>query len=53
MVGRLLGRRKCRWRSYKINFKEIRVESQDWNQLAQDKVQWHALVNTIMNLQLS
>jgi hypothetical protein len=50
---RLLGRPKCRWRKCNINFKGIWVGSQDWNQLTQDGVQWHALLNTIMNLQLS
>jgi hypothetical protein len=34
----------------KIDFREIGWDDMDWTDLAQDRVQWKALVNTIMNL---
>jgi hypothetical protein len=34
----------------KINIKEIGSDDGDWIQLVQDRVQWQALVNTVMNL---
>jgi hypothetical protein len=34
----------------KMNLKEIWCMEVDWIQLAQDVIQWHALVNTVMNL---
>jgi hypothetical protein len=50
---RLLGRPECRWIKYKMSFKEIEIESQDLNQLGQDRVRWHAFINTIMNYRIS
>jgi hypothetical protein len=34
----------------KIDFKEIAWEGMNWNDLAQDRDQWWAFVNTVMNL---
>jgi hypothetical protein len=36
----------------KVDLKETGCKDVDWTQLAQDKVQWQALVNMIMNLQV-
>jgi hypothetical protein len=33
-----------------MNFKEIGCEDVNWIRLAQDKSQWRALINTVMNL---
>jgi hypothetical protein len=46
-----LGRHRCRWDgNIKMNLKDIGWSSLNWIHLAQDKVQWRALVNTIMTL---
>jgi hypothetical protein len=49
---RPLGRLRCRW-DHNINtyFTENAGEV-DWIYLAQDRVQWRALVNMIMNLRI-
>jgi hypothetical protein len=48
---RPLGRRRRRWvDSIKMNLREIGWEGMDWIHLAQDRDQWRALVNTVMNL---
>jgi hypothetical protein len=36
----------------KIDLREIRWDGMDWIDLAQDRDQWRALVNTLMNLQV-
>jgi len=33
-----------------MNLTEMECESVDWMNLAQDRDQWRALVNTVMNL---
>jgi hypothetical protein len=46
-----LGRPKRRWvDNIKIDIKELEWDGMDWIDLAQDRVQWRALVNTVMNL---
>jgi hypothetical protein len=48
---RPLGRLKHRWEdNIKMNFKEIGMDGANWIQLAQDRVQWWAFVNMVMNL---
>jgi hypothetical protein len=48
---RLLGRPRCRWENnVKMNIREIGWGDMDWIDLEQDKNQWDALVNTVMNL---
>jgi hypothetical protein len=38
---------------HKTDLKEIGWDGMDWIDLAQDKDQWRALVNTVMNLWVS
>jgi hypothetical protein len=48
---RLVGRPRCRWEdNIKVDLREIGIDGANWNQLAQDRVQWWAFVNTVMNL---
>jgi hypothetical protein len=52
---RPLGRPRRRWEdntSIKMDFRAIGWGDMDWIHLAQDKDQWRALVNTLMNFQL-
>jgi hypothetical protein len=36
----------------KMDFREIEWDGMDWIDLAQDRDQWRALVNTVMNLRV-
>jgi hypothetical protein len=47
-----LRRFRPRW---EVNFKlgDVRCKDMDWIHLAQDRVQWQAVVNTVMNLQVN
>jgi hypothetical protein len=48
-----LGRPRCRWvDNIKIYLREIGWDDMDWIDLAQDRNQWRALVNTVMNLRV-
>jgi hypothetical protein len=50
---RPLGRPRCKWvDNIKIDFREIRWGVMDWYDLAQDRDQWMALANTLMNFQV-
>jgi hypothetical protein len=50
---RLLGRLRRRWEgNIKMVFREIGWDGMDWIDLAQDRDQWRALVNTVMNLRV-
>jgi hypothetical protein len=47
------GRPRRRWvDNIKIDLREIGWVGMDWIDLAQDKDQWRALVNTVMNLRV-
>jgi hypothetical protein len=47
------GRPTCRWvDNIKMNLKEIRWDGMDWIDLAEDRVQWRSLVNTVINLRV-
>jgi hypothetical protein len=48
---RPLGRPKRRWEgNIKLDLREIGIDEANWIQLAQDRVQWRAIVNRVMNL---
>jgi hypothetical protein len=50
---RPLGRQRHRWvDNIKIDLREIGCDGMDWIDLGQDRVQWRALVNTVMNLRV-
>jgi hypothetical protein len=50
---RLLRRPRCRWKNNtEIDPKEKGWEGVDWIHLAQDRVLWLALVNTVMKLRV-
>jgi hypothetical protein len=50
---RPLGRPRCRWKdNIKMDLREIRIDGANWIQLAQDRVQWRALVSTVMNIRV-
>jgi hypothetical protein len=48
---RPLGRPRRRWKDgIRMDLGEIGWGSVEWTQLAQDRDQWRALLNTVMNL---
>jgi hypothetical protein len=48
---RPLGRPRHRWEdNIKIDLRETGIDGANWIRLAQDRVQWRAFVNTVMNL---
>jgi hypothetical protein len=50
---RELERPICRWvDNIKMDPREIRWDGMDWIDVAQDRDQWRAFVNTVMNLQV-
>jgi hypothetical protein len=51
---RPLGRPRRRWvDNIKMDLREIGWNGRDWFELAQDRDQWRALLNTVMNLRVS
>jgi hypothetical protein len=50
---RPVGRPRCRWvDNIKMNIREIELGGMNWIDLAQDRNQWRALVNTAMELRV-
>jgi hypothetical protein len=46
-----LGRPSRRWENnIKMDLREIGIDGANWIQVVQDRVQWRAFVNTVMNL---
>jgi hypothetical protein len=52
LVGKPEGKRH-RWvDNIKMDLREIGIDDIDWIDLAQDRDQWRALLNTVMNLRV-
>jgi hypothetical protein len=50
---RPMGRPRCRWEdSIKMDLREMGIDRASWIRLAEDRVQWRAFVNRVMNLQV-
>jgi hypothetical protein len=50
---RPLGRPRRKWGdNIKMDFREIGWDGMDWIDLAQERAQWIALVNAVMNLRV-
>jgi hypothetical protein len=50
---RLLGTPRRRWDgNIKTDLRESGIEGANWIQLAQDRIQWRACVNTVMNIRV-
>jgi hypothetical protein len=50
---RPLGRPRRRWEdNIKMDLREIGIDGTNWIELTQDRVQWWAFVNTVMNLRV-
>jgi hypothetical protein len=50
---RQLGRPRSRWEDeIRMDIRETGWGSVEWNQLAQNRDRWQALVNTVMNLRV-
>jgi hypothetical protein len=47
---RPLRRPRCRWEDIRLDLREINWKDVDWIHLGQDRDQWQALVNMVMNL---
>jgi hypothetical protein len=58
LVGKLkgkrpLGRPRLRWEdNIKMDLREIGTDGANWIRLAQDRDQWRAFVNMVLNLRL-
>jgi hypothetical protein len=51
---RPLGRPGSRWKdNIKMDLKDVGIDGANWIQLAQDRVQWRAFVNMVMNLRVA
>jgi hypothetical protein len=50
---RPVGRPRRRWEdNIKMDLREIWIDGANWIQLAQDRAQWRASMNTVMNLRV-
>jgi hypothetical protein len=50
---RPLGRPRCRWvDNIRINLGEVGWSDVDWNDLAEDRNKWRAVVNSILHLRV-
>jgi hypothetical protein len=52
-VKRPLGRPRRRWKDkFKTDLREIGIDGTNWIRLSQDRVQWRAFENIVMNLRV-
>jgi hypothetical protein len=52
-TSHIQGRPRRRWvDNIRVDLREIGSDGMDWIDLAQDRDQWRALVNTVMNLRV-
>jgi hypothetical protein len=52
-VKRPLGRPRCRWEgNINMDLSEKGIDGANWIRLAQDRVQWLAFLNTVINLRV-
>jgi hypothetical protein len=50
---RPLGRPRRKWKdNIKMDLREVGIDGANWIQLSQDRVQWRAFVNTVVNLRV-
>jgi hypothetical protein len=50
-MKRQLGRHRRSWEdNIKLDLREIGIDGVNWFRLAQDRVQWEAFVNAVINL---
>jgi hypothetical protein len=50
---RRLGRPRRRWvNNSKMDLREVGLDGMDWIDMAQDRDQWRALVNAVMNFRV-
>jgi hypothetical protein len=50
LVGSPEGKRSRRWEdNFKMDLRETGIDGANWIRLAQDRVQWRASVNTVLN----
>jgi hypothetical protein len=50
---RPLGRPRCRWvDNIKMDLREVEWDGVDWIDMSQDRDQWRALVNTVLNFRV-
>jgi hypothetical protein len=48
-----LGRPRHKWKNnIKMDLTDIEIDGANWIRLAQDRVQWWAFLNTVMNLRV-
>jgi hypothetical protein len=53
LVGRSEGKKPLRWEdNIQMDFREIGIDGANWSRLAQDRVQWRAFVNMVMDLRV-
>jgi hypothetical protein len=49
-----LGRHRHRWENnIKLDLRDIGIDGANWIRLAQDRIQWRAFVNAVMNLRVT